>query len=331
LIIGTPQYMSPEQCSQSSELDSRSDNYSLGVILYEMLIGHVPFTGESPTAIMMKHLQEPPPSVLEERDDLPASVGRIVARALAKRPEDRYQSAGELVDALTKAASDPAPLAAAAGVTTDRILVPTSPNSPAMDTAADLDEVTVVRQRPLEHAPVTTPVAPVESAPSDFNPWRIVIPSLAALVLVFTGIFLFTRNSGQTPAAPADSQLTADPNSQPVQSAQPATGQAEEGIRANAPAAVPSVTATPLSAAPTPDTSNMNTQANENTAPPPANTNTNTARELPSPKVPANSNSGLPLPTPGGKPSPKEAEPLPKPTQTKPAQPPGDGTSPPTF
>ena len=60
LIIGTPQYMSPEQCSQASEIDSRSDIYSLGVILYEMLTGHVPFTGESPTAIMMKHLQEPP-------------------------------------------------------------------------------------------------------------------------------------------------------------------------------------------------------------------------------------------------------------------------------
>jgi len=287
----------------------------------------VPFTGESPTAIMMKHLQEPAPPISEERDDLPASVGRVVARALAKRPEDRYQSAGDLVDALTKAASDPAPLAtAAAGVTTDRILVPTSPNSPAIDTATDLDEVTVVRQRPVTHAPVTTPVAPAESAAgAAFNPWRIVIPSLAALVLVFTGIFLFTRNSGQTPATPGDAQLTADPNSQPVQSGQPATGQAEEGIRANAPAAVPSVTATPLSAAPTPDITN--TQANENTAPPPANTNT--APPLPSPKLPQNSNSGVPLPTPGAKPSPKEAEPVPKPTQAKP--PPGDGTSPPAF
>src|SRR5918993_3263688 len=93
LIIGTPQYMSPEQCSQASEIDSRSDIYSLGVIIYELLAGHAPFTGDSPTAIMMQHLQEPPPSLLEERPDLPPEVGRIVARALAKRPEDRFQKA----------------------------------------------------------------------------------------------------------------------------------------------------------------------------------------------------------------------------------------------
>src|SRR5882672_5872816 len=91
LVIGTPQYMSPEQCSQSGEIDARSDIYSFGVILYEMLVGHVPFTGESPTAIMMKHLQEPVPSVLDERDDLPPAIGRIVSRAMAKRPEERYQ------------------------------------------------------------------------------------------------------------------------------------------------------------------------------------------------------------------------------------------------
>src|SRR5205814_1247130 len=100
LIIGTPQYMSPEQCSQASRIDARSDIYSFGVILFEMLAGHVPFTGDSPTAIMMKHMQAPPPSVLDERKDLPPGVGRVVARALAKRPEDRFQKAGELADAL---------------------------------------------------------------------------------------------------------------------------------------------------------------------------------------------------------------------------------------
>src|SRR6266540_5086205 len=101
LVIGTPQYMSPEQCSQSPDIDARSDIYSFGVILYEMLVGHVPFTGDSPTAIMLKHLQEPAPSVLDERKDLPSGVDRVVARAMEKRPEDRYQTVSELIEDFT--------------------------------------------------------------------------------------------------------------------------------------------------------------------------------------------------------------------------------------
>src|SRR5215203_1731378 len=113
LIIGTPQYMSPEQCSQASDIDARSDIYSFGVIIYEMLVGHVPFAGDSPTAIMMKHIQEPPPSILEER----------------------FQTAGELALALAEAAADAPPLGAAAAILdTDRIGSPTSPNEPARTT-----------------------------------------------------------------------------------------------------------------------------------------------------------------------------------------------------
>src|SRR6185436_2284254 len=78
LVIGTPQYMSPELCSQSPDIDARSDIYSLRVILYEMLVGHVPFTGGSPTAIMLKHLQHPAPSVLDERGDVPEAVGPLI-------------------------------------------------------------------------------------------------------------------------------------------------------------------------------------------------------------------------------------------------------------
>src|SRR6187455_270277 len=135
LVIGTPQYMSPEQCSQEAEIDSRSDIYSLGVILYEMLVGHVPFSGDSPTMVMMKHLQEPVPSVLEERSDVPASVARVVARAMAKVRDNRYQNVAELVEDLTLAA----------GMTIHR-LGPVGAATAETPVRSD-DEVTMVRAR----------------------------------------------------------------------------------------------------------------------------------------------------------------------------------------
>src|ERR1051326_53606 len=105
LVIGTPQYMSPEQCSQSGPIDARSDVYSLGIIIFEMLAGRVPFTGESPTMIMMKQVQDPPPSIREARPQLPAAIETVIDRALAKRPADRFASAGELSHALANAAT----------------------------------------------------------------------------------------------------------------------------------------------------------------------------------------------------------------------------------
>jgi len=94
-IIGTAQYLSPEQ-ARGAPVDQRSDVYSVGVVLYEMLTGKVPFTGDTPLEIAMKHLSEVPVPPSETREDVPEDLDYIVLRALAKDPEDRYQTAEEM-------------------------------------------------------------------------------------------------------------------------------------------------------------------------------------------------------------------------------------------
>ncbi len=96
-FIGTAEYASPEQVA-GGELDSRSDIYSLGVILYELLTGTVPFTGPTPFAIMARQLHEQPPSLRASRPDLSPSIEFVVKKALAKAPKDRYQQVSELAD-----------------------------------------------------------------------------------------------------------------------------------------------------------------------------------------------------------------------------------------
>ncbi|HEY0171223.1 MAG TPA: protein kinase [Pyrinomonadaceae bacterium] len=107
-IVGTPRYMSPEQCGDR-EVDARSDIYSLGVILYEMLAGRPPFDSPSAMALALKHIQEQPPPLSEARPDLPAELNRLVMWALAKAPADRPQTAAEFSAAL-RAAEEPSAL-----------------------------------------------------------------------------------------------------------------------------------------------------------------------------------------------------------------------------
>ncbi|HEU5363754.1 MAG TPA: Stk1 family PASTA domain-containing Ser/Thr kinase [Gaiellaceae bacterium] len=94
-IVGTAQYLSPEQ-ARGAPVDQRSDLYSLGIVLYEMLTGKVPFTGDTPVEIAMKHLSQVPEPPSELRPNIPHDLDAVVMRALAKDPEQRYSSAEEM-------------------------------------------------------------------------------------------------------------------------------------------------------------------------------------------------------------------------------------------
>jgi len=107
LIIGTPAYMSPEQAS-GEEIDGRSDIYALGVILFQMLAGKLPYEANTPIGLIMKHMTQPVPNILRIRPDLPPGCQTVIAQALAKGREERYPTAAELAIAL----SDPQILAA---------------------------------------------------------------------------------------------------------------------------------------------------------------------------------------------------------------------------
>ncbi|HEX8338912.1 MAG TPA: serine/threonine-protein kinase [Pyrinomonadaceae bacterium] len=352
LIIGTPQYMSPEQCSQASDIDARSDIYSFGVIIYELLTGHVPFTGDSPTAIMMKHIQDPPPSVLDERQDLPAEVGRVVARALAKRPEDRFQKAGEMAAALATAALQ-APMADAAAVPplldTERIGSPTSPNEPARTTVVgrEDDEATVVSANYVRSGMTGEELPPVVAPlpePS-FNPWRVAVPAIAVIAIIFAVVFTFQRRGVSTEQPQADATpLQADPNSQPGQPISPPTGQAERDLSAAPGAPTPTPAAGGVAGAPggTDPDPNPNANANPAATPtgeprkadevkePPAAEDEGEEEEGPPPvptptpkrnrRLDINANVGPPPPVPPRDEKPKEE----KPKEEKPPQPDGE-------
>src|SRR5207247_7746866 len=101
LIVGTPHYMSPEQV-QGKQLDPRSDVYSVGTLIYEMLVGVKPFSAPSLTAVLTAHITETPKPAIEQRPEIGREVNGIVMRCLAKNPKDRYNDAGALLQGLAQ-------------------------------------------------------------------------------------------------------------------------------------------------------------------------------------------------------------------------------------
>ena len=103
VVMGTPGYLAPEQAISSVTLTPACDVYALGVVLFELLTGHLPFEADTPMGVVLKHLYDDPPPPSSLRADLPPALDKVVLRALSKEPAERYPSAGALTQALRAA------------------------------------------------------------------------------------------------------------------------------------------------------------------------------------------------------------------------------------
>jgi serine/threonine protein kinase len=265
-IMGTPAYMSPEQVT-GSIVDERTDIYSSGVLLYQLLTGERPFDGGT-AAIMHKvlHTEPPPPSELTNTS--PVALDAVVQRAMAKRPDDRYQSAAEFSEAIGLAVAAPV---ARGGSDGEATLV--SPPTPPADAPS----------RPASPLPAGMPARP-PTGPSRV-PAPAVAAGAAALVLLGAGGWWFAHRPSSPP-----SLVASNPTSTPA--ARP-TG--------NAPAAPTAITRTPAAreqvaiappVAPQPATPSTNTAPHANVVGP-----TNAPAPLPTPiSPPAGSQQNPPAP-----------------------------------
>jgi eukaryotic-like serine/threonine-protein kinase len=205
-IVGTAQYLSPEQ-ARGGEVDPRSDLYSLGIVLYELLTGKTPFDGETPVEIAMKHLSTTPKPPSKLRPDIPRELDMVVLRALAKNPDDRYQTADEMeadlervargarvsattVDAATEVLRRPAPAEAAAASATAATMIAPPPSAAAAGAPpAVVEEEEVVAG---------------EGADRPLWPWLVAVGFVIAAVIA--GFFVWQELSS-TPQVPVNNYV----------------------------------------------------------------------------------------------------------------------------
>lgn len=158
-ILGTPAYMSPEQVQGGDLIDGRSDIYSLGVIIYQMLTGKTPYQADSFASLMMMHILEPVPHILDAKADLPVVLDSIISKAMAKQPHERYQSTHALAEALQNVVGSDV----ASGKQ------PVSSPSSTLIIEPEPDEVPAHPEKvkaPSHPTPTPTPSAPSPAAPS---------------------------------------------------------------------------------------------------------------------------------------------------------------------
>jgi tetratricopeptide (TPR) repeat protein len=278
-MLGTPQYMSPEQCQGARNLTPAADLYSLGVILYEMVTGRVPFRAETPLAVIYMHLNAPLPLPHTLRADLPPTAEQVILKALAKEPGDRYPSCKALAEAFTAAVN-----------------APVEPgewyaDAPPVDGSAPTTQVRATRTRENQDTstnvrPATAPPAP----PRRFPLWLVGLGAAAIVIALLVVSQLGNRGAGEVSltetragdlaleAAMAGTKaavVTEEPSAAPTDTDEPpATANETEAVAATdieSPSATPTDTDEP----PTATQAETATNESEATAQAVANANAN--------------------------------------------------------
>jgi serine/threonine-protein kinase len=162
LVLGTPSFMSPEQIA-GKKVDGRSDLYSLGVMLFQMLTGVLPFRGDSMAELMYKIAQEEAPDVRIIRKDIPERLANVVALSLAKRPETRYQDGDQFAADLRSVLGDLSGLAPAQATPA---IVPARPAPAAVAAVPDLDKTVPMAKVAQSYEATVAATVPMPRAPS---------------------------------------------------------------------------------------------------------------------------------------------------------------------
>jgi len=247
-VIGTPEYMSPEQ-GRGQPVDFRCDIYALGVVIYEVFAGVVPFRGDTAIAIILKHLNDPPPFDGLVASGVPAPVLPILARALAKDPADRYQATHEVLEALEEARFECYPLEAPAPAARVRGTAATWPRIEACVVADDepgltpLPVATARSVTPVEETIAERETAAMLSTPPEAQPrWARILAARSAPVALLTIVVAAV-------AVPLALHMRAPAPVETFHGSTPAASGAQQGVAAPPASSLPA----PQAGAPAPD------------------------------------------------------------------------------
>jgi serine/threonine-protein kinase len=189
MVIGTAHYFAPEQ-AQGMPAAPASDIYSLGIVLYEMVTGHLPFDADSPIAVAMQHLHSEPPPPWDYNPALSTRAGAVVLRALEKDPERRYRDATEFASALSEAAA-----IGSGGTTTVSPIVKPNVQQTRVYDAVPPEGAITARKRVARDPFAGAPAKSVERPPSQWRRTWIILGVLLAGVAVAAGAFLVSNQA----------------------------------------------------------------------------------------------------------------------------------------